>query len=145
MTSKSLKALLNACFTAKRITESMADLPEGMKPRHIHVIDAIHELSQRGADVRVSDVSHRLNITMPSVTKLIQELEQKGMLCKRGNGGDKRAILLHLTPKGLELESRYVIEYHAAWAARLSEFNEQQAQDTIALIHALHETMPQGE
>lgn len=57
---KKPKALLDACFTAKRITESMADLPEGMKPRHIHVIDAIHEL---GADVRVSDVSHRLNIT----------------------------------------------------------------------------------
>lgn len=145
MTSKKLKELLDTCFTAKRITESMADLPEGMKPRHIHVINAVYELAADGSDVRVSDVSHRLNITMPSVTKLIQELVQKGALCKQSDSDDKRSTLIHLTEKGLDLEEQYVIQYHTAWAERMSEFTEQQVETTISVINALRETMPKGE
>ena len=36
-----VKYLLDACFTAKRITETMLELPKGLKSRHIHVIDYI--------------------------------------------------------------------------------------------------------
>ena len=73
MNRESLKHLLDACFTAKRIVETLPELPSGMKPRHIHVLDAVWEIQNEQGICRVSDVNTRLGITMPSVTKLVQE------------------------------------------------------------------------
>ena len=69
------KELIDSCFIAKKITETMEELPKGFKPRHIHVIDSIYQLSKKKSDVRISDVSSKLNVTTPSITKLINELE----------------------------------------------------------------------
>ncbi len=38
MDTMHLKKLLDACFTAKHVIETMPELPTGMKPRHIHVL-----------------------------------------------------------------------------------------------------------
>ncbi|MEG1410710.1 MAG: hypothetical protein RSD36_12805 [Terrisporobacter sp.] len=38
--------MIDACFIAKRITEVMPELPNGLKPRNIHVIDCIAELKK---------------------------------------------------------------------------------------------------
>ena len=77
MDTTSLKQLLDACFTAKHIVETLPQLPKGMKPRHIHVLDSVSRVCTEQGECRVSDVSTRLNITMPSITKLVQELEME--------------------------------------------------------------------
>jgi len=143
MTSELLKELLDACFIAKRITKSMPDLPCGLKPRHIHVIDAIYELRQKYGTVRVSDVSKRLDITMPSVTKLINELTVMGVVEKAETSADKRAMLLRLTKKGHQYEEQYVIAYHAQWAERITDITDDQAAAAIRTIISLQKAMPE--
>ena len=100
MTTTALKQLLDSCFTAKRVIETLPELPPGMKPRHIHVLEAVHALQEENGSCRVSDVSARLNVTLPSVTKLVQELENRNLLEKRADSQDGRVILLRLTPDG---------------------------------------------
>lgn len=85
MTTIALKQLLDSCFTAKRVIETLPELPPGMKPRHIHVLEAVHALQEQNGACRVSDVSARLNVTLPSVTKLVQELENRNLLEKRAD------------------------------------------------------------
>ena len=58
-----IKEFLDACHKAKRIAEMMPELPEGMTPRHVHVIDAIYQLERTGEMVKVSDVSEYLEVT----------------------------------------------------------------------------------
>lgn len=36
-----VRDLIDVCWMAKRITEALPELPKNMKPRHVHVIDAI--------------------------------------------------------------------------------------------------------
>jgi len=144
MKPENIKDLLDACFVAKKITETMADLPVGMKPRHIHVIDAVHELEQQEKNVRVSDVSKKLNITAPSVTKLIKELLEMGLITKTGDSHDKRSITLQLTEKGRQYEKQYVTDYHYSWAINASEITEAQAEAAITVIHTLYEAMPKA-
>lgn len=143
MTATTIKQLLDACFTAKKITETMEKLPKGMKPRHIHVIDAIFEQEKLLGEVCVSDVSNKLNITTPSVTKLINELEDMGILKKYIADYDKRVTLLSLTDKGRAYEQHYVTAYHTEWAQQLiTEITDAQAQDAILVIQKLQEAMP---
>ena len=100
MKTTDLEKLLDSCFTAKRIIETLPELPKGMKPRHVHVLHAIYELQDLTEGCRVSDVSKKLNITMPSITKLVQELDEKKLLKKFIRPGDKRVTLLKLTEEG---------------------------------------------
>lgn len=142
MNTTELKQLIDACFLAKRIVETLPELPSGMKPRHIHVLDAIYETNQKQEECRVSDVCRRLNITMPSITKLIQELENRGLVKKYHHPQDKRVILLNLTDEGLSCVKRHVLDFHGRWARELQDIDSQQVADTISLIKKLQNTMP---
>lgn len=142
MNTSELKNLLDACFTAKRIVETLPELPSGMKPRHIHVLDAIYETKQRQEACRVSDVCRRLNITMPSITKLIQELENRGLVEKYNHPEDKRVILLNLTEEGMACVKRHVLDFHSRWAEKLQDIDGRQVTEAVALIEKLKATMP---
>lgn len=142
MDTKNLKRLLDVCYVAKRVVETLPELPKGMKPRHIHVLEAVYEVQQESKACRVSDVSAALNITMPSVTKLIQELETIGMLQKLPDEEDKRIVLLKLTRKGLECVNRYVILLHSEWAGAMGDIPDEQIAETVYLIEHLRDTMP---
>lgn len=142
MKTADLKRLLDSCYVAKRVVETLPELPKGMKPRHIHVLDAVYEMQHIQGMCRVSDVSVRLNITTPSVTKLIQELEQKGLLEKYTDFGDKRVVLLRLTDEGMSCVQRYVTDLHQEWAKSMGVFSEIQVDETIDMIERLFKTMP---
>ena len=142
MNTSSLKHLLDACFTAKHIIETMPELPKGMKPRHIHVLEQINRVCREQEECRVSDVRARMNITMPSITKLIQELEGMGMLVKNGDIGDKRVSLLKLTEKGRVHVKRYVEDFHRDWVKNLEDITDGQVQEAIQVIERLQDAMP---
>lgn len=145
MNSIQIKRLLDSCFVAKNITERMKQLPQGFKPRHIHIIDAISRLSENLEEVRVSDVSHQLNITMPSVTKLIGELAEKGVLVKHDYAEDKRVTLVVLTELGKEYEQKYVKQYHNEWAQNLAGISEEDIETVVSTLDKLAKAMPKGE
>ena len=142
MNTTSLKCLLDACFAAKRIVETLPALPKGMKPRHIHVLEAIYEVNAERSDCRVSDVSTRLNITAPSITKLIQELEGLGLVEKCPSQSDKRVVHLYLTNEGLACVREHVLDFHRDWAAALGSVTDEQASETARVIGELMRTMP---
>lgn len=142
MNAKTLKKLLDTCFIAKRITETLPALPNGMKPRHIHVLDAIEEIYNTQGTCRVSDVSAKLDITTPSVTKLINELENYGLVQKLTDKTDKRVTLLSLTDAGLSCVERHVHKFHSDWADTLSDISDEQAKEAIDIIEKLRHTMP---
>ena len=142
MDAENLKQLLDACFTAKHVIETMPELPKGMKPRHIHVLDQISMAWEESGQCRISDVSEGLNITMPSITRLIQELETIEMLEKYPDTEDKRVTLLKLTEKGEICVKRHVKDFHREWAKNLSFVSNEQVQEAIRLIGLLEATMP---
>ena len=100
MTQEKLKQFLDACFDAKRLIEKLPDLPDGMKPRQVHVLDAVNEIQKKQGFCRVSDISSYMNTTLPSITKLVQELEERNLLVKQADEKDKRVINLTLTEGG---------------------------------------------
>lgn len=137
-----VKNFMDACQEAKRITELLPKLPKGMSPRHIHVIDAVWQLKQSGQAIKVSDVSEFLNVTRPSITKLISELEKEGAINKIPDGTDKRVVHLELTSLGRQYYEFYVEKYQS-WLARKFQENEIGTEDlattadTISQVYRL--------
>ena len=142
MKQKTFRRLLDACFVAKRITETMQDLPKGFKPRHMHVIGAIYELGENSGEVRVSDVSAQLQVTTPSVTKLINELEGYEVVEKYNLMGDKRVTLLRLTSKGEAYYKHYIEHYHTLWLEAMGGISDAEVEVVTRLMDTLLDTMP---
>lgn len=142
MTQEKLKQFLDACFDAKRLVEHLPDLPEGMKPRQVHVLDAIDQIQKEQGFCRVSDVSTRMNTTMPSITKLIQELEERGLLVKSPDEKDKRVTNVELTEAGLAFVDLRVTQFHGEWASRLPDLDDAVVDDFVHALARMQETMP---
>ncbi len=142
MDREHLKNLLDACFTAKHVIETLPELPKGMKPRHIHVLEQVNIICKDHGECRVSDVSEGLNITMPSITKLVQELETMRLIEKYPDSEDKRVTLLKLTQQGEACVKKYVVDFQNKWSENLSIVSNDEVQKTIQLIEKLAQTMP---
>lgn len=141
MTYQLLKHLLDACFYGKQITELMPSLPQKIKPRHIHVIDKIHILQEKQEYVRISDISSALRITMPSVTKLINELTAYGVVEKHTNIQDKRITTLTLTPLGMKYYTLYIKDYEDKLAQILKLLDEKDCEATIRTLEKMYQIM----
>ncbi len=74
MTVENIKALLDACYQAKRARELLPELSKGVSSSYIHYLDTIEGLERRGIRVKVSDISDALNIPRPGVTRTVQKL-----------------------------------------------------------------------
>lgn len=142
MDKKHLKLLLNTCFTAKHITETIPAIPGEMKPRQIHVLNAIREIAYLNGSCRVSDVSAELQVTTPSVSRMIRELEGMGLVQKSPDEQDRRITYLHLTPEGSACVKRYVLDFYDTWVAKLRNVSNQQAEEAVRVIEKLWESIP---
>ena len=69
MTVEKIKALLDACYQAKRARELLPTLPKGVTSSYIQYLDAIERLECEGVRVKVSDISDALHLPRPGVTR----------------------------------------------------------------------------
>ena len=74
MTLENIKALLDACYQAKRARELLPELPKGVSSSYINYLDTIEGLERQGIRVKVSVISDALNIPCPGVTRTVQKL-----------------------------------------------------------------------
>ena len=140
-----VRDLIDACWAAKRITEMLPELPKNMKPRHVHVIDAIWHLNHQTETptpvARVSGISAFLGVTAPSITKLVNELVGKGLVVKHASETDGRAVTLSLTEPAEEIRELYVHQFHEHLRGVLSGIDLQDAATTVATLQTMHRLM----
>jgi DNA-binding MarR family transcriptional regulator len=78
---------------------------------------ALGELARHG-DLRPGTLSERLRITPRSGTEVVDDLEERGLVRRSPDPGDRRATLVALTPEG----SRVAAELRAAQRAEAEAF-----------------------
>jgi DNA-binding MarR family transcriptional regulator len=68
----------------------------------VKVMLALAERQLRiGDHVRMRDLAEELGVTPRNITTIVDGLEREGLLARRPDPGDRRAIWLELTPLGL--------------------------------------------
>ena len=141
MKVESVTKLLGACYEAKRIAELMPELPKGMKPSHIHVVDIICQLQEANGVVRISDIGAALHVTNPSITRLVNDLVRLGAVGKTQSAEDKRVFTVSLTGLGQMYHKRYLDDYHHEVAVQLSGISEADIAITAQVIHRAYQIM----
>ena len=141
MTTENMKALLDACYQAKRVRELLPALPKGVSPSYIHYLDTIEELERRGVRVKVSDISDALNLPRPGVTRTVKEMEQKGYLTKKPSEEDARILYLFITDEGKKLSAKYNEQVFNALLPDLEAISGEDAECTIRTIEIFYRVM----
>lgn len=141
MTIEIIKAMLDACYQAKRIRELLPALPKGVTSSYIHYLDTIEELEKKGVRVKVSDISDTLKIPRPGVTRTVKEMEQKGYLQKTASEEDGRVTYISITQAGKELSHTYNKRYFDELAPLLQDISDEEAADAIQTIEKVYQRM----
>ena len=141
MTIATIKALLDACYQAKRVRELLPALPKGVAPSYIQYLDTIEALERRGVQVKISDVSSALNLPRPGVTRTVREMEDRGYLRKTASDADGRITYLSITDAGKALSQTYNERFFSRLAPLLTDISEEDAACTIRTIERLYQIM----
>ena len=144
MEIKTIKALFDAYYLAKRIRDLLPALPDGVIPSYIHYLDVIETMEGQGAQVKVSDISDALNIPRPGVTRTVKEMESKGYLCKHTSPQDGRVTYITATQAGRQLSQKYNEQYFNRLAPLLGDISEEDAACTIQTIERFYKVMSEG-
>jgi DNA-binding MarR family transcriptional regulator len=95
--------------------------------------DVLYELSKAPAGLSMVDINRNLLMTQSGVSRLVQRLEQRGLLKRCADPSDARAALISLTQEGARLQ-RSIGRAHAravtsAMTRALSSEQMQQLRD----------------
>ena len=113
MTVENIKALLDACYQAKRARELLPELPKG-------------------------DISDALNIPRPGVTRTVKEMEQRGYLEKKTSPDDGRVTYLTVTESGKRLSGTFNGQVFAQLAPLLEDVPDEDVACTIRTVQKLY-------
>lgn len=141
MTAELIKRLMDACYEGKRARDLLPPLPAGVLPSYIQYLDAIQRLEQEGIRVKVSDISNKLNLPRPGVTRTVKEMETKGYLKKLASAEDGRVTYLSLTEEGKALSEKYDAQYFRSLLPYLEDISDADAETTIRTIETLYRVM----
>lgn len=144
MNSELVRQLLDACHDAREIGKLLPELPPKMRPRHIRIIRYIHVLNEEKGVVRISDVAHAMKGTMPSITKLVNELCDLGVVIKTRSTKDKRAYTLELTDRGEAYYEKYLDRFHGWLNSQLEDVPEEDVKRAVSVIRKLKEILEKG-
>ncbi len=141
MNIQTIKAMMDACYQAKRIREMLPALPAGVTPSYIHFLDVVEIMEGQGISVKISDISDYLHIPRPGVTRTVREMEEKGYLTKRVAAEDGRVTYISITEEGRALSKKYNDDVFKSLLDPLDEISEEDAETMIHTIDTFYKVM----
>jgi MarR family transcriptional regulator, organic hydroperoxide resistance regulator len=111
--------------------------PLGATLQMWRVLAALRERDGR----RMGDLSDTTSIEVSTLTRLVDNMEQKGLVARHRDGDDARAVLLHATPAGRRLTQRILPIAERYETVALSGFNAAEAEVLKAALRRLYANM----
>ncbi|WP_349261050.1 MarR family winged helix-turn-helix transcriptional regulator [Baekduia sp.] len=90
-----------------------------------------------GGPRRVTELAELERLKQPTMTLLVQRLEQQGLVSRERHAGDGRVVLVTLTPAGSVALEDYRAQARAALSAYLAEMPDEQVEALAAATETL--------
>ena len=90
---------------------------------------------------KMSEVGRELGVTPRNVTKLVDGLEGEGLVVRKPHPRDRRATLLHLTPRGAVVGKECMVANHAAAAQLFEQLTPTDRQHLARILRKLVEAL----
>jgi DNA-binding MarR family transcriptional regulator len=111
--------------------------PLGATLQMLRVLAALREHDGR----RMSDLSETTSIEVSTLTRLVDNMEKKGLVARRRDAGDARVVALHVTPAGRRLTQRIIPIAERYERVALASFTAAEADTLKAALRRLYSNM----
>ena len=111
--------------------------PLGASLQMWRVLAALREKDGR----RMGDLSLTTSIEVSTLTRLVDNMEKKGLVARRRDAADSRAVLLHVTPAGRRLTRRMLPIAERYETVALKGFGAAEADSLKAALRRLYGNM----
>lgn len=101
------------------------------------VLAALYEQDGR----RMGDLSATTSIDVSTLTRLVDNMEKKGLVARRRDAGDARAVVLHVAPAGRRLTARILPIAERYERVALEGFSAAEAEQLKAALRRLYANM----
>lgn len=99
--------------------------------------DLMAQLERYPEGLRMSELSKRLMVTGGNITGITDQLEQEGLVVRKLDLGDRRAITVKLTETGLQ-RFRQMAAHHEQWIIELlGGLSQEEKQSMLVLLRKL--------
>ncbi|MBE9914492.1 MarR family transcriptional regulator [Paenibacillus donghaensis] len=117
---------------------------EGVKMSELGLLFTIRKSVESGSSgLMVSEISHILRVTSPTVTQLIKGLEKKNWVERTMDEADRRVVRISLTKEGEEVVQKAVdstLESFAGLVAYLGEGEGNRLADLLTKAYTYYES-----
>jgi DNA-binding MarR family transcriptional regulator len=129
--------LLRAGDEAYRRSESFFT-EHNMSPGRFTVMMLLYDkLAATPIPQTPADLAEMAGVTRATMTGLVDTLERDGLVTRRHDSGDRRMMLIHLTPKGTAALQEVLPGHFKQMAAQMAPLSEQERKTLVRLLSKL--------
>ena len=130
-------ALLRTADVVRRYIARVLE-PYGITPQQFNVLRILRGAHAGGTEgIPTLTIAERMIEEAPGITRLLDRLEAKGMVRRQRCPGDRRQVLCHATPQGLDLLGRIDGAMDEADEGALGTLSEEDKAQLIRLLDAV--------
>lgn len=128
------EAVLSVARTAAMLEHSAAQAlkPHGLTPTQYNVLRILRGAGGEG--LCRNDVGERLVRPVPDVTRLLDRMEETGLIARQRSGSDRRYVTTTITPAGLALLGRIDEEIDDLHRRQIGHVPDERLQTLVALL-----------
>lgn len=113
----------------------------GLTEQQWRVIRALAEYQS----IDASELAQRCFLLAPSLTRILQFLEARGLINRSADSGDQRRSFLMLTPKGYDVFARIAPDSEALYAEIENAFGSGRMKELYELLAAFYAALGSSE
>ena len=133
-TTTTEQKLLSALTQFKRLGWHQRTVA-GCKPSEIRVLFCVKEGTHPDLpEIKVSEISKQLGVTSPTITQLLKSLEAHGLIERKIDTQDRRAVGIKLTVKGVMVAQQAADEFFASMKGLAEYLGEEQSDQLAELL-----------
>jgi DNA-binding MarR family transcriptional regulator len=91
-----------------------------------------------------SELARAFNVTMPTITRAVDTLVEKGYVERQPDADDRRRIYLQLTERGAEMSDYAHAQFRSAVSRFLSPLGDEQLRDIVIACKHMATLLPEG-
>lgn len=126
--------LLRVLMQLKRLELNRQPIA-GCKPSEIRVLFCVKKSTNLTLpEMKVSEISRRLQVTSPTITQLLKGLESNGLIERHIDTIDRRSVGVKLTPKGEAVAQQAMDTFLASMNGLIEYLGEEQSNQLAELL-----------
>jgi len=132
----------NILFFYKANLISVRKVEEKLAPLQLSLgrLCLLYALQRLGRPALPSELGNDLAVTRANISGLLRRLEKNGMIYREIDTSDRRRILVHLTPKGVETLQKAWPIYEKTIAERFQSLSAEEKNVLLSILRKLSST-----